>query len=113
MPDPVAPALDFDENDDAGREPDRAWGDASVGQRLRAGLIDGLILMGMDAAVVALTLRAAALPVSDVATLPLVPLSAFLLLLNGGYFAAFLGLGGQTGGEMITGVPVRGSGGAR
>ena len=112
MPDPVAPALDFDEDDDASRAPDRARSDASIGQRLRAALIDGLILMGMDAAVVALTLRAAALPLSDVATLPLVPLAAFLLLLDGGYFAAFLGLGGQTVGEMIAGVPVRGSGGA-
>ena len=113
LPDPVEPALDF-EADDTSRDPDRTRGDASVGGRLRAALIDALILVGMDALVVLLTLRAAALPLSDVAALPLVPLAGFLLLLDGGYLAAFVGLSGRTIGEMIAGLPVRGApGGVR
>lgn len=111
--DPVEPALDFESDDNSG-DRDGPPRDAPVGDRLRAALIDGLILVGMDALVVLLTLRAAALPLSDVAALPFAPLAGFLLLLDGGYVAAFVGLSGRTIGGMITGLPVRGgSGGVR
>ena len=40
--------------------------------------------------------------------LPLVPLAAFLSLLNGGYLALFTGAGGQTLGQMAAGVRVVG-----
>ncbi len=100
--------------DDTRRDPHRTPGGAPVADRVRAALIDGLILVGIDALVVLLTLRAAALPLSELASLPLVPLAAFLLVLDGGYLAAFVGLSGRTVGEMIAGLPVRGgSGGVR
>ena len=38
--------------------------------------------------------------------LPLAPLIAFLLLLNGGYLATFIAAGGQTIGKMATGIRV-------
>ena len=76
-------------------------------RRLVAAVIDAGILLAMDAAVVALTLRAAGLPLDDLAALPLLPLAGFLILLDAGYLAAFLVLAGQTVGEMAAGVPIR------
>lgn len=43
---------------------------------------------------------------ADARALPVVPFLAFLLLLNGGYFAAFVAAGGQTIGKMASGIRV-------
>jgi uncharacterized RDD family membrane protein YckC len=40
--------------------------------------------------------------------LPLLPLAAFFLLLNGGYFVAFTAVGGQSIGKMAVGIKVVG-----
>jgi uncharacterized RDD family membrane protein YckC len=40
--------------------------------------------------------------------LPLLPLAAFFLLLNGGYFVAFTAVGGQSIGKMALGIKVIG-----
>ncbi len=107
--------LDFAAEDAAGRGADGPTTTAYAGllRRFGAAVVDALILLAMDAAVVALTLRTAALPLADAAALPLLPLGAFLLLLDAGYLAAFLVLAGRTVGEMVTGVPVREAGGAQ
>jgi hypothetical protein len=43
---------------------------------------------------------------ADIRVLPLVPLVAFLMLLNGGYFVAFTAVGGQSIGKMAAGIKV-------
>jgi uncharacterized RDD family membrane protein YckC len=92
---------------------DPADGDAAVaglaaplGARLGAALIDLLIVGGIDAAVLYFTLRICELTFRDVLALPLVPLVAFLLFLDGGYFTTFVAAAGQTIGKMATGLRV-------
>ena len=80
---------------------------AGVGPRLAAGLIDAAIAVTIDGSVIYLTLRFLGLERGAIWTLPLVPLAAFLLLLNGGYFVIFTAAGGQTIGKMATGIRVR------
>lgn len=88
---------------------------ASPVARLGAMLLDGVILGGINAAIVYLTLAMTGLGSIADLTLPaiLVPLVAFLLLLNGGYLIAFTAAGGQTIGKMLTGIRVIGDDGRR
>lgn len=79
---------------------------ASAGVRLVAALVDGVVLAGIDLAVVYLTAQLAGLPVAEAATLPIVPLGAFLLGLNVAYLAVFTASGGQTLGKMAMGLRV-------
>ncbi len=74
--------------------------------RLGGGLIDVAIIAGIDALVLYFTLRICELSFAEVRSLPLAPLVAFLLLLNGGYFATFVAAGGQTIGKMAMGTRV-------
>jgi uncharacterized RDD family membrane protein YckC len=53
-----------------------------------------------------LTLRLAGLTFAELTVLPKIPLIAFLLLLNGGYFVLFTAAGGQTIGKMAGGIRV-------
>ena len=52
------------------------------------------------------TLRLLGLTTSEIFELPLLPLAAFFLLLNGGYFVAFTTVGGQSIGKMALGIKV-------
>lgn len=79
---------------------------ASAGVRLVAALVDGVVLAGIDLAVVYLTAQLAGVPVAEAATLPMVPLGAFLLGLNVAYLAVFTASGGQTLGKMAMGLRV-------
>jgi len=79
--------------------------DAGVGLRLVAVLIDLLILAVIDAAVVYFTMQICGIGLDDIDILPKVPLLAFLLVQNGGYFVAFTA-GGQTLGKMAVGIRV-------
>lgn len=79
---------------------------ATLGPRLAAGVIDAVLLVGLDLVVLYFTLRICRLQASDARLLPLVPLGAFLALLNGGYLTLFTGAGGQTIGQMALGVRV-------
>jgi uncharacterized RDD family membrane protein YckC len=78
----------------------------AAGARLAAAAIDHLILGGIDAAVVYLTLRMAQLDVAAWTLLPLGPLATFLVLLKVAYFCAFTAIGGQTIGKMAMGIRV-------
>ena len=80
--------------------------------RFVAGLLDVLLLLGIDAAVVFLTLRVASLPLASAAQLPVVPLAMFLLLLDAGYLVVLTALGGQTIGKMPMGLRVEGANGS-
>jgi uncharacterized RDD family membrane protein YckC len=81
---------------------------ASPFRRLFAVVVDVLMLGAIDFAVVYLTLGLTGLDFSRLTTLPLVPLVAFLLLLNGGYVAGFTTASGQTIGKMLAGIRVVG-----
>ena len=79
---------------------------APVFRRLVAGVIDLAILSVINAAVLYFTVRVLGLQIEHVWVLPKIPLAAFLLLLNGGYFVLFTAAGGQTIGKMIAGIRV-------
>ncbi len=74
--------------------------------RAIAAVIDAVILLGLDAGVLYFTLRVCRLSFADITTLPLAPLIAFFLLVDGGYLVAFTAVGGQTIGKMATSLKV-------
>ena len=80
--------------------------------RVLAASIDLLLLAAIDALVVYFTLRLCSLSLGEAALLPIVPLAAFFLLLNGGYLVAFTSAGGQTIGKMAFGLKVLGADGS-
>ena len=109
----AAPALEFetaavaDAGPDAPRNRNAAGVSAAlVGRRAGAAACDLLLLAAVDATVVALTVRLTGLELGAVDALPLIPLAAFLLLLDVGYVVALTALGGQTIGKMVMGVRV-------
>ena len=79
---------------------------ASAGARLAGGAIDVLLVGGLDLSILYLTLRACDLTFGEVAALPMAPLVAFLVLLNGGYLSTFVAASGQTIGKMAAGTRV-------
>src|SRR5688500_2639752 len=82
---------------------------APAGPRLMAAFIDLVLLGSIDAAVIYFTLRLSGLEFAEFFALPIVPLGAFLLLLNGGYFVMFTAATGQTIGKMAAGIRVVGT----
>ena len=107
-------AAAFDWPDDPPTEPEhpvvpeapRPAAANDLGSRVRAGLIDAVLLIAIDAIVVWLTLRVAGLDTTSWRLLPLVPLGGFLFLLNTAYLVTFTAASGQTIGKMITGERV-------
>ena len=85
----------------------------SLGARVGAGLIDLLLLVGIDAVVLYLTLRVTGLQntLDDLRILPPVPFVGFLATLAFGYVAAFTVAGGQTIGKMVLSLRVIGDDG--
>jgi len=84
---------------------DDAPPDAGVGARFLAVVIDLLILMVIDAAVIYFTMQICGVDVKDIDVLPKGPLLAFLFVQNSGYLVAFTA-GGQTLGKMAVGIRV-------
>jgi len=79
---------------------------APAGARLAGGLIDFVLIGGLDFLVVYFTLKICELPFAQVLELPKAPLLSFLALLNGGYLSTFVAAGGQTIGKMAAGIRV-------
>ena len=79
---------------------------AAPARRILAALVDVALLSALDALVLYFTLRLLGLTASQTAELPLLPLIAFMLLLNVGYFIAFTAVGGQSIGKMALGIKV-------
>jgi uncharacterized RDD family membrane protein YckC len=71
-----------------------------------AALVDGVLIGALDAVVLYFTLKLCGLTAAEIAQLPALPLFAFFLLLNGGYFVAFTAVGGQSIGKMALGIKV-------
>jgi uncharacterized RDD family membrane protein YckC len=68
--------------------------------RVAAALVDVLILGAINAVTFYFTLRLCGLSAGEWRVLPLLPLVAFFLLLDGGYLTLFTAAGGQTIGKM-------------
>jgi uncharacterized RDD family membrane protein YckC len=108
------PALDLQPPAQPGAEPDvtavtagtASWEPAGLASRAAAAAIDGVILGAINVAVVYFTMRVAGLTPGEWAVLPIVPLAAFLLLLDIGYSIAFTAAGGQTIGKMALRIRV-------
>ena len=85
----------------------------SLAVRIGAGLIDLVLLVGIDAAVLYLTLRVTGLQntLADLRVLPPIPFLGFLAILSFGYVAAFTVAGGQTIGKMTLSLRVIGDDG--
>ena len=85
----------------------------SLGVRVGAGMIDLLLLVGIDAAILFLTLKVTGLQstLEDLRVLPPVPFVGFLALLAFGYVASFTVAGGQTIGKMVLSLRVIGDDG--
>lgn len=79
---------------------------ATPSRRITAALVDATLLSALDALVLYFTLRLCGLGAAEILQLPVLPLAAFLLLLNGGYFIAFTTVGGQSIGKMALGIKV-------
>ncbi len=79
---------------------------AGVVSRLAGGLIDLLLIGGIDLAVLYFTLKVCELTFDEIYVLPLAPFVSFLLLLNGGYLSTFVAASGQTIGKMAAGTRV-------
>jgi len=94
-PEPVAPAT-TDELAQA----------APLSLRFGAAAIDVLLVAAIDAVLLTFTLRLCGLAPAEIGFLPMGPLLAFLILLNGGYLVLFTGTLGQTLGKMAVGIRV-------
>lgn len=94
----------------AGRGQTAADGEmpATASTRIMAALVDCVLMSALDAAVLYFTLRLLGLTSAAILDLSIVPLGAFFLLLNGGYFVAFTAVGGQSIGKMALGIKVVG-----
>jgi uncharacterized RDD family membrane protein YckC len=79
---------------------------ATPGRRIMAALVDVTLLSSLDALVLYFTLRLCGLTTAEIVQLPILPLLAFFLVLNGGYFVAFTTVGGQSIGKMALGIKV-------
>jgi uncharacterized RDD family membrane protein YckC len=79
---------------------------AGPASRILAALVDIALLSTLDASVLYFTLRLLGLATAQMFELPVMPLLAFFLLLNGGYFIAFTTVGGQSIGKMAVGIKV-------
>lgn len=113
-----APRPGFDWSDDPPTPPDRLASPGAdgtqpalptsdaLGPRVRAGVIDALLLVAIDVIVVWLTFRVAGVTTDEWRLLPLVPLGGFLFLLDTAYLVTFTAASGQTIGKMLSGVRV-------
>jgi uncharacterized RDD family membrane protein YckC len=86
---------------------------AGIASRVAAAVIDGILLLSIDAGVLWLTLRIAELQptLEDVAVIRPVPMLTFFLVMAFLYQVGFTLSGGQTMGKMITGIRVTGDDG--
>lgn len=89
-------------------EPASPHSDAAepIGPRLKAGVVDALVLGSIDLLVCWLTLRVAGVSADEWRLLPLVPLAGFLFLLDTAYLVTFTAASGQTIGKMVSGIRV-------
>lgn len=81
----------------------------SAGKRLSAAAMDAALMVGLNAAILWLTLAICGIPAAQARLLPLVPLAVFFVLVDGGYLVLFTAACGQTIGKMAAGIRVVGT----
>ncbi|MBP6716285.1 MAG: RDD family protein [Acidobacteria bacterium] len=81
----------------------------SASKRFSAAALDVVLLGGLNAAIIWLTLSVCGLSLSQFNLLPLVPIALFFLLVDGGYLVLFTAVCGQTIGKMAAGIRVVGT----
>jgi len=86
--------------------PARAVQRASTPRRLEAAIIDALFIGAINVALILLTLQRCNLTILEIGTLPIWPVLAFLILIDGGYLLMFTATTGQTVGKMAAGIRV-------
>lgn len=96
----------------AGTPDRRVRPDRLLFRRITAGTVDGLLLGGINCAVVYFTLRLLHLSVDQVSQLPIGPLGCFLVLFDAAYLVGLTAFGGQTIGKITAGLRVEGRDGA-
>lgn len=79
---------------------------ASAVARLGAAVIDLLLVLSIDAAVLFFTLKICGITFDQWRMIPLAPFLAFVAMLNGGYMAGATAASGQTLGKLATGIKV-------
>ena len=79
---------------------------AAPGRRFAAALIDVLLMAGVDAVLLAFTLRLCGLTPAGIGALPVIPMTAFLVVFDSAYIVLFTGTMGQTFGKMAVGIEV-------
>ena len=79
---------------------------APIGARLFGGVVDLSLMAALDLSVLYFTLLVCDLTFAEVGRIPIAPFAAFLVVLNGGYMAAFTAAGGQSFGKMAAGTRV-------
>ena len=82
------------------------WPSATAGRRATAAAIDLGLVAVIDLVVVHFTLALCGLTFNDLHLLPVLPMAAFFLVLNGGYVVLFTGTLGQTFGKMAAAIEV-------
>jgi uncharacterized RDD family membrane protein YckC len=82
------------------------WPAAPAGRRAAAAAIDLSLVALIDLVVLHFTLALCGLTFNDLHVLPVLPMAAFFLVLNGGYVVLFTGTLGQTFGKMATAIEV-------
>lgn len=85
---------------------DALEGVAAAKLRAGAAAVDSLLLGGISVGVLWATLRVAESGLSDLGLTSVVPLAAFLLLVQAVYLLMFTAAGGQTLGKMLVGIRV-------
>jgi uncharacterized RDD family membrane protein YckC len=105
---PVQPEVDSapDVSPSAPRTIESATIAAPLGRRVAAFAIDAALLGLVDLSVLYFTLRLCGLQFAEIGLISPVPFVSFVLLQNGGYFAALVALGGQTIGKMALDIKV-------
>ena len=104
-PGPAA-RLEPDESTDASSSGRAAEVAATPGRRVTAAAIDLGLIGLVDLVVLHFTLVLCGLTMNDIHVLPVVPMVAFFLVLNGGYLVLFTGTLGQTLGKMAAEIEV-------
>jgi len=77
-----------------------------IGRRTAAGLVDAALILLVDLITLYFALRLCGLEPAEWDVLPLLPLAAFFLILNGGYVVLLTGWLGQTLGKMALQIEV-------
>jgi len=106
---PVAPALRMSDEPTPQSLPAGWLQGVSASKRMTAAALDVVLLGSLNVAIVWFTMSVCGISLSQIRSLPLVPVGLFVLLINAGYLVLFTAACGQTIGKMAAGIRVVGT----